>query len=144
MTPVFRKDGHYRKRLRQIAVAVREALEEYGGSAADPLFKDFPAGCCGGASELLGRCLLESGFDNVVYKAGWRDGRSHAWVEAGGVTVDITADQFGKPRVIVAMDSKWHKSWDVDQQRAPICSADQWPAYPGAAWAAIQARVWLL
>ena len=35
---------------------------------------------------------------------------SHVWVEAEGFIVDITADNFGQPAVIVEHDFDWHSA----------------------------------
>jgi hypothetical protein len=90
-------------RLKEIAFSVRQILERYSLSTNDIMFQLFPRGCCGPASELLGRCLIELGFANVSYIPAERrdDTRSHAWINVDDVIVDITADQFGEPSVIV-------------------------------------------
>jgi hypothetical protein len=123
-------------RLKEIASSVRQILERYSLSTDDIMFQSFPRGCCGPASELLGRCLIELGFANVSYIAAERrdDTGSHAWINVDGVIVDITADQFGEPDVIVRRVSSWHAQWCTEPARRPICSRDQWPMYPQAAW----------
>src|SRR5262245_59645174 len=97
--------------LTVLATYVRRALEDYCRGSAEPLWDTFPAGSCGPASELLGRYLEMHGWTPVRYVWGNRGGRSHGWVEAGGFIVDITADQFGLPSVIVANRSEWHEGW---------------------------------
>jgi hypothetical protein len=63
-------------------------------------------------SSRYSRCklLTPDEFSGVV---GWREGYSHAWIEADGVIVDITADQFQdiSERVIVTTCSPWHGSF---------------------------------
>lgn len=123
------------RQLATIAFAVREAIE-----AADrtnwPAFDHFPRGTCGTVSEVLARLLRERFGLDARYVAG--DGHpdcdgSHAWVEVDGTVIDITADQFGLPPVIVTDDSPWHAAWDRDTGRPP-CLPDGWPMYPFALW----------
>ena len=50
---------------------------------------------------------------------------SHAWLEVGGILVDVTADQFGRPPVIVAERSRWHERLR-DVQRRPYITDFGW------------------
>ncbi len=91
---------------------------------------------------------MERGFTNVGYVAAERPGgdgfnaESHAWLVVGGMIVDITADQFGKPSTIVARHSPWHaKEWIAEPPRPPICSQSNWPMYPEGAWQFIVAEM---
>lgn len=86
------------------------------------------AGTCGRTSLLLTKILLAEGRN-----AAWRTGaasqargffdgrrwRSHSWVECEGFILDITADQFGAPPVLVVGD---------DDRRYRASEAD--PALP--------------
>jgi hypothetical protein len=69
------------------------------------------------------------------------DFQTHAWLVCDGFVVDITADQFGQPPVIVARQSPWHDEWEQGPGRPPIITADQWPHYPSRAWAKIVAKL---
>lgn len=51
---------------------------------------NFPRGCCGVVSELLGDYLNTQLGLRVEYVFGEQDGASHAWVELDGVVIDIT------------------------------------------------------
>jgi hypothetical protein len=128
------------KELVRIATAARAALEEYVRTHTDLMFERFPRGTCGVVSELVGRYLMEAGFEQVMYVYGERaDMGSHAWVEVGSTIVDITGDQFGRMPVVVTDDSRWHREWDQDEKpRPPICSSSNWPMYPFAAWEAMK------
>ncbi|MFK3964755.1 hypothetical protein ACI2KT_14255 [Ensifer adhaerens] len=55
--------------------------------------------------------------------------QSHAWVECGDFIVDITADQFGAPPVLVVdrTDNRYNKG-----NRDGRCQSSCWPA--GAPW----------
>ncbi len=130
------------EQLLKIALAARCALERYASDTKSGLFEGFPRGTCGPVSELLGRYLVEAGFKNVMYVGGEkRSEGSHAWIEVGEIILDITGDQFGQPPVVVATASNWHDEWERDDPRPPICTHEQWPAYPFAAWAAMKAGI---
>jgi hypothetical protein len=130
------------KQLLRIAQAARSALQRYVSDTQDFMFDSFPRGTCGPVSELLGRYLMEAGFKDVMYVCGERqDKGSHAWLEVGGIVLDITGDQFGQPPVVVAATSKWHGEWEREEPRPPICTQRQWPAYPFGAWGAMKAGI---
>lgn len=136
-------------KLVEVASKVRTAMEAFSEGAADNVvWQSFPNGCCGIASDLLGRALIELGFANVVYVNGEQiiDGRekSHAWIKVGDVIVDITADQFGGAPVIVTINSPWHTAWTTeDEPRAPICNPNNWAMYPHTIWAAVALELYL-
>ena len=133
------------EKLLKIALDARCALERYASDAKIVSFKEFPRGTCGLVSELLGRYLVEAGFENVMYVCGEKRGEgshawvSHAWVQVGEIILDITGDQFGQPSVVVAAASDWHDEWERDGARPPICTP--WLTYPFAAWAAMKAGI---
>jgi hypothetical protein len=133
--------------LAEVASKVRAALETFSRGTADTVWQSFPNGCCGVASELLGRALIELGFAEVSYVLGEQtiDGRdqSHAWIKVGKMIVDIAADQFGCPPVIVTTDSLWHAAWATERPRAPICNPKHWLMYPHGAWASVTRKVHL-
>lgn len=66
---------------------------------------------------LLGEYLRNADLGDFQTRAGMRDvgehNQSHAWLEQGGLIVDITADQFPEVEdvVIVTYDSDWHQEW---------------------------------
>lgn len=77
-------------------------------------FKHFPKGSCGDAAPLLGTYLIENKLGEFQYYTGnygaeetWS---SHAWLQAGNLVVDITADQFPDitKKIIVEEYSLWH------------------------------------
>jgi hypothetical protein len=56
----------------------------------------------------LGDCNYISGLVPIGHEG---NAENHGWLELGGVTVDITADQYrslGMSRVIVTRNSVWH------------------------------------
>ena len=112
--------------LLPVARKMREILESYSASAVEVAFEAFPIGACGATSELLARYLREFVQVDALYASGGlyasgEHGRaSHAWVVADGWIVDITADQFGQPPVIVTQDEAWHRDWeDGGSAKAP-------------------------
>lgn len=82
-----------RELVTQLASLVRTELQR-GGFRSRGL-ADFPEGACGDASLLLGQLLSDEGLGQWWYCTGHLNGNSHAWLERGGVIVDLTADQFG-------------------------------------------------
>ncbi len=111
------------ERLRSVAGAFRLAIEALSGAECPAAFSDFPYGSCRGASLLLGVYLRELGLEVLVVTAG-RSGQhwgTHAWLEQGATSIDITADQFSSTnaRVVVAADSPWHRTWVRDSERIP-------------------------
>ncbi len=68
-------------------------------------FNKFPKDCCDNASILLGRYLLEKGYEcniirGVYFENHYEEDRQysinnyHVWLDVDGFYVDITADQF--------------------------------------------------
>jgi hypothetical protein len=115
-------------RLREIATAVRNAIEEsriaFPGYLKDK-FAAFPKETCSHASTLLALYLSEQGFLDVqfVFNGCRHDDfqRSHAWLEIGPVIIDITADQFDgiSDPVIVTLDRTFHDQfYGQHRQRA--------------------------
>lgn len=80
-----------------------------GYASTHPHF-NFPNGACGDTSD-IGRYLGEVCGLDAVYLCATRPAdsqdQSHAWIEVDGVIVDLTADQFGEPPVIVTRSSLW-------------------------------------
>lgn len=127
------------RELKRLAGKARKIVETYCVLSGDQLVQGFPKGCCGVVAELLGRYLIESGYQNVLYVCGSMDEMgTHAWVEVDSIIVDITADQFGQSSLIVTNHSEWHQKWERDESRPPICQEDRWMMYPYGLWKAIQ------
>lgn len=135
-------------RYRRIAQVAHQALADYASTApTGDMFETFPEGCCGPASELVARYLSEAG-EPALYASGRRgsahDFNGHAWVEIGPVILDVTAGQFPevRSRFLVTTSRTWHSQWKADElPRPPIVAADNWPAYPFEAWAAVKAAL---
>lgn len=77
-------------------------------------FSRFPNGCCGDSSHILGKFFKDSGV-SPYYVSGWKDGKSHAWIEIDNLIIDITADQFDDicDRVIVTEDRDWYSKFNI-------------------------------
>lgn len=101
------------ERVRQVAARSRRAFMD--GLLTHVTFERFPLGACGDCSELLREYLSECGLGEWDYRWGWRDGRSHGWLEQSGLVVDITADQFGdgQPGVVVTRERGWHDQFEM-------------------------------
>jgi hypothetical protein len=102
----------------ELAGGWRHAIE--GSDLADhPIFQRFPHGSCGDSSRTLAKFLESHGVTGVEYVLGGSVSHpqglpTHAWLEIGGIIVDITADQFEwypGPAVIVGRDRTWHSQF---------------------------------
>jgi hypothetical protein len=95
-----------------------------------PTLADFPSGSCGDASLLLGQFLRDSGFGDFDYVCGeiFEAGRmrTHAWLQRGGLIIDITADQFHDIDlpVLITDDHTWH-----DQFVSKVKHVAGWDVY---------------
>jgi len=103
--------------LKTFANAYREAFDQLRRSGADNIFLSrFPGGCCSLATEVMCAHLIELGWKDVEYTGGQElEGEgSHAWLNCGGIIVDITADQFGDhlPTVYVGGGMGLHSEYD--------------------------------
>lgn len=125
--------------LRKIAEAFRAILEVHALTTFDVQFNNFPNGACGASADLLGRYLRQGLGLDAQYVSAERDedNWSHAWTVIDGIIIDITADQFQQPPVVVTRQSAWHEAWKVEPPRPPICCQQQWPMYPLGTWKAI-------
>ena len=117
-----------KKELSRLATGFRAAIQRSAGNVPDVLktkFKAFPKDMCEFASNLLGRYLKEEGIENVQYVCGSRRTNGspadlrHAWLEAYGFVIDITADQFpdGPGPAVVTEDLSWHSQFQVFERR---------------------------
>lgn len=108
--------------LNQLACRFRTAVENVMKTAWVPEhLRDFPHGCCGTISELLGEHLNGLDIGEFYYVCGDKDGGSHAWLEVYGLVVDITADQFeGRPAVYVGVKDAWYAEWEEDTKHLAI------------------------
>jgi len=110
-------------RLTALATSFRLAIERCDPRHLTISLQGFPKGSCGDAAPLLGTFLEEQGLGTFMYVLGTREGgkngHSHAWLEAEGVLVDITADQFPEidQKVIVTTRSDWHATFEREEVR---------------------------
>ena len=99
--------------IRFHTVQFRNAMDNtcFGQGAGN--LKHFPSECCHHAAELLRHYLLENGHDGFEVISGNQPDKEychHQWLQKGDLVVDITADQFRLPKVIVTHCSPWHDS----------------------------------
>lgn len=113
-------------RMRTAIEAARDAGEAEGTEMAA-----FPRGQCDFTSEFLASYLTELGFGESELVAGERQGlEHHAWLERGGIILDITADQFvgeGRPPVIVTTDRGWHAQFHENRREIACLRLDDIP-----------------
>ncbi|ABQ66528.1 hypothetical protein Swit_0157 [Rhizorhabdus wittichii RW1] len=104
----------------------------------------FPHGACGHCSEMLAYYLqLRFGITaNYVckefYDAHGARETSHAWLELGGLIIDISGDQFGWPAVIVTRHSDAHERGEGDLRHPFKLDPAWWSQQCAGVWAAIQ------
>lgn len=103
--------------IRETAQRLRTAIERAREAEAPiPWLGRFPVNCCNFAANLLLLDLSDAGVTGLrrmlgtVCDARGDDVASHVWVTTGDVVVDITADHFDQPAVIVERGSEWHES----------------------------------
>jgi len=97
--------------LRRLAVDFRTAIERSIAEKAMPHRPYFPGGACRLVSTLLALHLSQRGFRAIRLRQGALPGPSgvpHTWLVVDGAIVDLTADPFGQPSVIVARASSFH------------------------------------
>ena len=78
-----------------------------------PSFQHFPCGACGDVSLLLGEYLYQNGEGEFDYVLGYCLDQSHAWLDQGGLIVDITADQFEDQddSIIITFNHSYHSKF---------------------------------
>jgi hypothetical protein len=109
-----------RNTLKKAASDFRDLIMNTEKNSLPLTLQDFPNGACGDTTLLLGHHLAELGHGKFRYYLGWRNGKSHAWLQAGTVIVDITADQFEDfdDPVFVSDRSSWHEGFAGSDQHA--------------------------
>lgn len=87
-------------------------------------------------SEVLVEALCRDLAVSAAYVCGSRHddhgSSTHAWVEANDIIIDITADQFGQPAVIVTRERTWHDTWPEQERRMhinPGTAREWWALY---------------
>ena len=116
------------RQVTQAARNLRSAIEMLPRRHRGDLLDGFPKSCCKPASQLLARYLVTiARVPMVQFVSARRHGepwckgwQSHVWLEAGGMSVDITADQYSEARdpFIVSAASRWHDTFQT-QARLP-------------------------
>ncbi len=128
--------------LALVAHFARDALEAYTSDNSDVTFNRFPRGACGATSDLIGRYLHEAYQLRPQLVSGRRqDGAVHIWLSVCGIIIDITADQFGKPAVIVTRESAWHETWETGTGEPPHVHQNDWLPHLAPAWNALVASM---
>ena len=141
--------GCSQQRLLTIATEVRAFLEPHWADwhqhAGSPRLRTLSQGTCGRSSLVLRDVLRAKGFSAMLIAGSpsegpqgfWFEGawHGHAWVECDGWIVDVTADQFDAPPVIVTPvgDSRYRAGVDAAEpeflarrQRVAAALMAQW------------------
>ena len=100
---------------REIVIEIAECLRlgivlaQDNGDHPESWVQRFPRNCCNNAANLLVVALRGVGAKKIFREIGTvENGDRHVWVNVDGFRVDITADQFDGPTIVVAIDSEWH------------------------------------
>lgn len=114
--------------LRRVAVDFRGAIERSIAERASPHLPYFPDGACTLVSWLLALHLRGSGVLDVRFVSGHFPGKEsyarHAWLVVDGSVVDLTADPFGQPPVVVGAPTPFHDSLDEREERDAFAAID--------------------
>ena len=104
--------------LRQLAIAFREAIEAARAERAPGALPYFPDGACRMTSRLLALHLAHrtdaAAFGPPQLVSGFLPGTEpavrHFWLELNETAVDLTADPFGEPPIVVGARTPFHRS----------------------------------
>jgi len=108
-------------KLYAAALGFRALIEKCDPKSLSVGFQEFPLGSCDDAALLLGKYLEQNNCGEFDCVSGKRGTQTHAWlVNANGVIVDITSDQFDENHeaVIVSRESAWHKTFEIDHKHS--------------------------
>jgi len=133
----------FQVQVTELARAARAGLEATPAKDLGLGFGSFPHGTCGPVAELMGRIVLEQTGQTGIYVCGGGHPalgpqQSHAWLEVGGLIVDLTHDQFEHTGLVgwVFETSSWHARFERDINELCLSPA-QWGQYPHAAYGAM-------
>ena len=104
--------------LRQLAASFRSAIEEARADKAPGALPYFPEGACRLTSRLFALHLARRPDGAVFGPArlvsgvlpGSEFGARHYWLELEDAVVDLTADAFGEPAVVVGAPTAFHQT----------------------------------
>jgi len=109
--------------LRELATEFRRAIEQSRAERASPQLPYFPEGACRLVSRLFALHIARrgaAGAGTVRFVSGHVPGCEpyvrHTWLEVDGVVVDLTADPFGEPAVVVGSPTRFHASLDAREE----------------------------
>lgn len=134
-----------KQQLHHVATAFRLGLEGVPWPMDEG---QFPYGCCGMASDLLGLFLIEQQLGHAQYVCGEKHPPSsgdqppgfctHAWLVLSGYIIDITIDQFEdfNAPVLVRRRSPWHRGWTINPSQCHVVGG--WN--PDGAYALVYAK----
>ena len=112
------------ERIDKLAHQMEAALRALPEEVVPAVWKDYPRGCCGDASLLMGALLEDQGFEGFRYVCGERGSlddnswSSHGWLRKNDLIIDLTAGQFSDApsEVVVARLSRWHQTFEIESE----------------------------
>jgi hypothetical protein len=107
--------------LKRSAADFRAAIERTFAESATPRLPYFPEGACKLVSRLFAIHLRKSDSARAIqiisgHFPGKESYARHSWLIVDGAAVDLTADPFGEPPVVVASSSPFHDSFDEREE----------------------------
>ena len=107
--------------IRSAAANFRAAIERTFAESATPRLPYFPEGACKLVSRLFAIHLRTNDSARVIqivsgHFPGKESYTRHSWLVVDGAVVDLTADPFGEPPVVVASSSPFHDSFDEREE----------------------------
>lgn len=123
----------FENRLVELSEQFRQAMDICDKSLWGEQFAAYPMGCCGQVAEMLGVYFEENLGTTAEYV--WGDlptperYQSHAWVEIAGYIVDVVADQFGGPAVVVTKDHRPYERWQRQERGTVATDMSAWAQY---------------
>lgn len=111
-------------KIEKLAHQMERSLRELPQEIVPCVLVDFPHGCCGDASLLMGALLEDNGFTGFCYVCGERGSMgdnswsSHGWLRKDDLIIDLTAGQFSDAPsgVVVTSSSRWHQTFEIESE----------------------------
>ena len=110
--------------LRTLAADFRAAIERSRAEHATPALPHFPEGACRLVSRLFALHLIQRDSrptEGLRFFSGHVPGQEpyvrHTWLAVDDVIVDLTADPFGEPPVVVGAPTAFHDSLESCEEQ---------------------------
>ena len=105
-------------KIHELSTVLREAIVNFKTEDRPIGLRNFPFGSCSDSAVLLGQLLKDVLEIDTNFYSGTKEVNgtliSHAWLKAGKIIIDITADQFEEidSSIWVTVISRWHDEFN--------------------------------